>query len=111
MEQETDHIVKSIQSLFKILKNPNPNESELDSSLTTIARIVSAMLDTCEHSVKSVNGDSCDEIFILLESNLDRLLFLGETIKIEVGNKNVKQQIASTAYDIAKAVKRLIEII
>jgi hypothetical protein len=72
---------------------------------------VSSLIITCEHPVRQVKGDACDDIFYALEDGQQGLEELADALKQDSGNKGIKQQIASRAYEIAKVVKRLIEVI
>lgn len=110
MEQETDHIVSSIQSLLSILKASRLSEPDFDQSLDTITHIVTALVESCEQPLLDA-GIDCVDLIQSLEDNRDVLQSLGNQLKKESANKSLKQQIASTSYEIAKHIKQLIELI
>jgi len=110
LEQQTDSIVQSIQYLLALIRQSNYSKLEFNESVQSIASIVSSLTEASTRPMSEA-GIDCREVLRQLSRSRDGLLYLAEKIEIDPNSKGLKQQVASSSYEIAKHVKTLISLI
>ncbi len=116
MENQTDLIVRAIQSLLGAMKQSTSFGSEFQETIGEITSIVALVTDT---SRQSLTEPQCPqhirtealEILEEMEAVNGKLEDLGQAIITNPDSKNVKQKLASSSYEIAKHIKALISLL
>ena len=112
MEQQTDSIVQSIQTLLNAMRQPGPYGNDFLGVVQEINDVVDSVVKHSK-SVLSKTGLISSAAIVLNDLTLvsDQLDTLGRDMVRETPSKSLKQKMASSSYEIAKYVKELLNLL
>jgi predicted RND superfamily exporter protein len=105
LEDNTDDIAHAIQDLLQSMRNTSALPEDVKKLLLNVQTIVDNIifetrLTLSEFTVNKSVKDECEQVLELLESDYEKL---GQMAK-DVNDRNVKQQIANSSYEVAKVL-------
>ncbi|KAH6596656.1 hypothetical protein BASA50_004987 [Batrachochytrium salamandrivorans] len=111
VEEVTDRIARSIQDLLTRMRDSEISSDTLYEVMLIVISHINHLVAQTEHIGRLVAplAYSMSSFRIALIGNCMSLRSLGDKIRFAPHNREVKQQIANTVYDIAKQAKMLLQ--
>jgi len=113
LDKQTNLIVHAIQTLLLVLKTPGTSVSGFVSAIDALVSAVTLLKNVCTHSFNKRGAfegkDRVDSLLRSLAEGITKLLSFRESINSGT-TRPANQQIAATAFEIAKNTKELVMI-
>jgi hypothetical protein len=114
LERQTDVLVASIQTLLNAMREPGPYDSGFLAKVQSMSQIVDGVIEECQRGFsKTPLRTQSQKIINQLQRVNQDFMKTGRDLIAEKyqPSKALKQRMASCAYDIAKLVKDLINLL
>jgi hypothetical protein len=112
LEQQTDAIVGSIQSLLNAMRQPGPYDNTFLDIVKEITTVVESVVKESKAALSGTDvSNSAGVILGDLTSVSGQLSNFGREMVESAPTKNLKQKMASSSYEIAKFVKELLNLL
>jgi hypothetical protein len=108
LEEQIDNIAHAIQDLLQEMKKPNPNADEISSLVNEISQFVDNIIYETQCTIDTAPGlsnellNDADDVLAILTDIRNELLDLGEDILDHPEDRQIKQKVANSSYEVAK---------
>ena len=108
MEEQIDNIAHSIQDLLQAMKKPATTGEELSGLVNDISQCVDNIIYETQGTIDTAPGlsndllNDADDVLAILGDIRNELLDLGDDIIDQPGDRQIKQKVANSSYEIAK---------
>jgi methyl-accepting chemotaxis protein len=108
LEEQIDNIAHAIQDLLQEMKKPNPNADEISSLVNEISQFVDNIIYETQGTIDTAPGlsndllNDADDVLAILTDIRNELLDLGEDILDHPEDRQIKQKVANSSYEVAK---------
>jgi chromosome segregation ATPase len=110
LEEQIDNIAHAIQDLLQVMKQSSTTANELSTLVNEISQYVDNIIYETQGTIDTAPGISnetlndCDDVLDILSNIRNELLDLGDDIVVQPGDRQLKQKVANSSYEIAKVL-------